>query len=188
MGILNVFNQVTLDGYFTDPKGDMSWAHKDPSDAEWNAFVGGNASGGGALLFGRVTYEMMVSFWPTPAATEMMPEVAEAMNRMPKYVASRTLMKVSWENTTLLKDDLVAEVRKLKQLPGPGITILGSGSIVAPLAQAGLIDEYQVVVNPLVLGDGRTLFEGVTRRLSLRLTGSRTFGNGSVLVTYEPAP
>lgn len=187
MSILNVFNQVTLDGYFTDPKGDMTWAHKDPADAEWNAFVGGNASGGGELLFGRITYEMMASFWPTPAAREMMPEVAEAMNRMPKFVCSRTLKKVSWENTTLLKGDLVAEVRKLKQLPGPGITILGSGSVVAQLAQAGLIDQYQVVVNPLVLGNGRTMFEGVTKRLPLRLTGSRAFGNGSVLLNYEPA-
>ena len=110
---LVVFNQVTLDGYFTDPRGDMSWAHKDPGDAEWNAFVGGNASGDGALLFGRITYEMMASFWPTPAAMEMMPAVAEGMNRMPKYVVSRTLKKVAWKNTTLVKGELVAEVRKL---------------------------------------------------------------------------
>jgi dihydrofolate reductase len=183
---LIVFNQVTLDGYFTDPTGDMSWAHKDPGDVEWNAFVGSNASGNGALLFGRITYEMMASFWPTPAAMDMMPAVAEGMNRMPKFVVSRTLKQVGWKNTTLLKGDLLAEVRKLKQEPGPGIAILGSGSIVSQLAQAGLIDEYQVVVNPLVLGDGRTLFEGVTRRLRLRLTGSRVFGNGSVSLTYEP--
>jgi dihydrofolate reductase len=184
---LVVFNQVTLDGYFTDPKGDMSWAHKDPGDSEWNAFVSGNAGGDGALLFGRVTYEMMAGFWPTPAAMEMMPAVAEGMNRMPKYVCSRTMKKASWKNTTLLKGELVGEVRKLKAEPGPGIAILGSGSIVAQLAQAGLIDEYRVVVNPLVLGDGRTLFEGATKRLPLRLTGSRVFGNGSVLLTYEPA-
>ena len=182
---LQVFNQVTLDGYFTDSNGDMSWAHKDPSDAEWNEFVNGNASGEGALLFGRVTYEMMASFWPTPAAMEMMPQVAEGMNRMPKYVCSRTLKKVSWQNTILLKGELVAEVRKLKDEPGQGLTILGSGSVVSQLAQAGLIDEYQVVVNPLVLGNGRTMFEGITKRLPLRLAGSRTFGNGSVLLTYE---
>jgi dihydrofolate reductase len=180
-----VFNHVTLDGYFTDPNGDMSWAHKDPSDAEWNAFVAGNASGGGALLFGRVTYEMMASFWPTPAAMAMMPEVAEGMNRMPKYVCSRTMKEAAWKNTTVLKGELAAEVRKLKNEPGQGIVILGSGSVVSQLAQAGLIDEYQVVVNPLVLGNGRTMFESVTKRLPLRLAGSRTFGNGSVLLTYE---
>ena len=78
---LIVFNNVTLDGYFADRNGDMSWAHR--QDAEWNAFVGGNASGGGALLFGRVTYELMASFWPTPAAMERAPVVAEGMNNMP---------------------------------------------------------------------------------------------------------
>jgi len=182
---LVVFNQVTLDGYFTDPKGDMSWAHKDPGDAEWNAFVSGNASGDGELLFGRVTYDMMAGFWPTPAAMEMMPDVAKGMNRMPKYVCSRTLKQASWKNTTLLKGELAAAVRKLKQTPGPDITILGSGSIVSQLAQAGLIDGYQIVVVPLLLGKGRTLFEGVTGRPSLRLTASRGFGNGSVLLSYE---
>ena len=165
------FEQVSLDGYFVDANGDMSWAHKDPADAEWNAFVGSNASGGGALLFGRITYEMMASFWPTPAAMEMLPDVAEGMNQMPKIVFSRTLEKASWKNTTLMKGDLAAEVRKLKQESGPAITILGSGSIVSQLAQAGLIDEYKVVVNPLVLGKGRTMFEGVSWRPSLRLAG-----------------
>jgi dihydrofolate reductase len=85
------FESVSLDGYFADVNGDMSWAHK--QDAEWNAFVGGNASGGGALLFGRVTYELMASFWPTPAAMERAPVVAEGMNNMPKVVFSRTLTK-----------------------------------------------------------------------------------------------
>lgn len=182
---LIAFEQVSLDGFFVDGKGDMSWAHKQ-QDPEWNAFVAGNASGDGALLFGRVTYEMMASFWPTPMAMESMPAVAEGMNRMPKLVFSRTLEQVSWKNTTLLKGDLAAQVRRLKGEPGPGIAILGSGSIVSQLAQAGLIDELQIVVNPIVLGQGRTLFEGVEQKIALKLVQSRAFGNGNVVLSYAP--
>src|SRR5687768_11902415 len=95
MARILVFNSVSLDGYFTDASNDMSWAHKDPNDTEWNEFVSGNASGGaaggGAMLLGRVTYEMFAGFWPTPAAKEMMPEVAKGMNDMTKIVFSRSL-------------------------------------------------------------------------------------------------
>ena len=86
---VHVFDSISLDGFFTDARNDMSWAHR--RDPEWNAFVAGNAGGNGALLFGRVTYEQMRAFWPTPQAAQMMPEVAAGMNAMPKYVVSRTL-------------------------------------------------------------------------------------------------
>jgi dihydrofolate reductase len=183
---LSSFTQVTLDGYFTGRNGDLSWAHEGQQDAEWNAFVAENASGDGPLLFGRITYELMVRYWPTSAAHENDPVVAEGMNSLPKVVFSRTLDKASWSNTRLVKGDLVTEVRKLKQEPGEGMAILGSGSIVSQLAQAGLIDEYQVVVKPVVLGEGRTLFEGIKHKLSLKLTKTRSFTNGNVLLSYEP--
>lgn len=182
---LTMFNQVSLDGYFVDAKGDMSWAHK--NDPEWNEFVAGNASGGGELLFGRVTYQMMASYWPTPLAARNDPIVAERMNSMPKVVFSRTLDKASWQNTRLVKDDIAAEVRRMKNAPGNDIAILGSGNIVAQLAQQGLIDEYQIVVNPIVLGVGRTLFEGINKKLNLRLTSSRAFSNGKVVLFYAPS-
>jgi dihydrofolate reductase len=83
---LIIFNQVTLDGYFTGANGDISWAHKDNQDAEWNAFVADNANTGGSLLFGRITYELMASYWPTPDAIKNDPIVAEAMNSLPKVV------------------------------------------------------------------------------------------------------
>lgn len=184
MAKLVVYNAMSLDGYFTDANSDMSWAHK--RDPEWQAFVSENASGGGQLLFGRVTYELMASFWPTPLAAHSNPIVVEQMNSLRKIVFSTTLEKVSWNNTTLLKGDLTTEVRKLKQEPGPNIVIMGSGSIVAQLADAGLIDEYQIVLNPLVVGNGRTLFEGVKRKLPMKLARSRAFGNGNVVVCYEP--
>ena len=182
---LTVFNQVSLDGYFCDQSGDMSWAHK--NDPEWNDFVAGNARGNGMLLFGRVTYDMMVAFWPTPAAAEAMPDVAKGMNGMPKVVFSRTLAKSSWKNTTVVNSDPVAAVRKMKKEAGPDMVILGSGSIVAQLAGAGLVDEYQLIVNPLVLGDGRTLFEGLKKPVPLKLVNTRAFKNGNVLVSYQPA-
>jgi dihydrofolate reductase len=183
---LIVFNHTSLDGYFVDRNGDMRWAKADHQDPEWDSFVSQNASGGGVLVFGRVTYEMMASFWPTPAAKEMMPTVAEAMNNQPKIVFSRTLNEASWNNTTLIKGNLVSEVRKLKQGSGDGLVIMGSGSIVAQLAPEKLIDEYQIVVNPIVLGAGRTLFEGVKENLALKLTKSRAFKNGNVLLCYQP--
>jgi dihydrofolate reductase len=181
---LIVFNSVTVDGYFTDSKGDMSWAHQD--DAEWNEFVEENSSGGGALIFGRVTYEMMKSFWPTPQALEHYPVVAKKMDEAPKVVFSRTLDQASWHNTKLLKSNLAAEIRKLKKDSGEDMVILGSGSIVSQLAQDGLIDEYQIVLNPVVLGAGRTMFEGLKEKLKLKLTKTRTFNNGSVFLCYEP--
>jgi dihydrofolate reductase len=190
MARILVFNSVSLDGYFTDANNDMSWAHKDPNDQEWNEFVGSNASGGaaggGAMLLGRITYEMFAGFWPTPAATEMMPEVAKGMNDMTKIVFSRSLKKASWSNTRLMNGDLVAEVRKLKQ-GDQDMVVLGSGTIVAQLTQARLVDEYQLVVNPLILGSGRTMFEGVKDRLAVERTHTRNFKNGNVVLSYVPA-
>ena len=180
---LTAFEQVSLDGFFVDAKGDMSWAHK--QDPEWNEFAAGNAKGGGTLLFGRVTYEMMASFWPTEAARQRMPEVAEGMNTLPKVVFSRTLSETPWKNTRLVKGDMVAEVRKMKSEPGPGMVILGSGSIVSQLTEAALIDELQIVVNPIVLGRGRTLFETVKKSVPLKRVDTRAFGNGNVVLTYR---
>jgi dihydrofolate reductase len=183
---LIVFNNVTLDGYFTGVNGDFSWAHSGADDAEFSAFVAENASGGGELLLGRITYEIMASYWPTPDALKNNPIVAEGMNRMPKVVFSRTLDKASWSNTKLVKGDIAAAVRAMKPETGPGMAILGSGSVVSQLALAGLIDEYQVVVNPVVLGQGRTMFEGMKEKLGVKLMKARTFSSGKVFLSYEP--
>ena len=183
---LSVFNNVSLDGYFSDASGDMSWAHK--QDPEWMDFVAGNASGGGMLVFGRVTFDMMRSYWPTAAAKKNNAAVAEGMNNMPKAVFSRMLTTADWKNTRLLKGDLVSEARALKRESGPDMVILGSGSIVAQLTAAGLIDEYQIVVNPIVLGAGRTMFEGVPQPVGLRLAKTRSFTNGNVVSWYNLTP
>ena len=178
-----VFNNISLDGYFTDANNDMSWAHKN-ADEEWNKFTSENASGGGVLLFGRKTYDLMVSFWPTKQAYDMMPTVAEGMNNLPKVVFSRTMDQATWNNTKLVKGNLIEEVSRMKSEPGDDMVLMGSGTIVSQLTQARLIDEYQLVVHPLVLGRGRTLFEGVKEQLPLKRVNSRAFGNGNVLLTY----
>lgn len=181
---LSVFNSISLDGYFTDKKGDMSWAHRG-DDEEWNAFASGNASGGGVLAFGRVTYDLMAGYWPTRKAQETLPAVAKGMNEAEKIVFSRTLEKASWQNTRIIKGDIAAGMRKLKKGPGPDMVILGSGTIVSQFTEAGLIDAYQVVVIPLVLGGGRTMFEGVKRTVELKLRKSRAFRNGNVVLWYD---
>lgn len=183
---LVVFNNVTLDGYFADVNGDVNWAHVGYQDTEWNAFIADNAKGGGLLLFGRITYDLMASYWPTPYAVKNDPIVAERMNNLPKVVFSRTMDNASWNNTKLVKEGMAAEVRKMKEEPGKGMTILGSGSIVTQLAQDGLIDEYQIAVHPLVLGKGRTMFDGLKEKVTLKLTKTRTFANGIILLCYEP--
>jgi len=184
---LSVFENVTLDGCFSGVGGDLSWAHTNDGDPEWNAFVSENASGGGVLLLGRITYDMMVSWWPTPQAMETMPVVAERMNNLPKVVFSRTMERATWNNTRLVTDDIAAAVRSMKKESGPDMVILGSGSIVSQLAQEGLIDAYQIVVNPIVLGRGRTMFEGIRDALKLKLTATRSFGNGNVVLDYVAA-
>jgi dihydrofolate reductase len=182
---LIVFNHLSIDGYFQSLTGDQGWMHQGRDDAEFRDFVAGNASGASVLVFGRKTYEMMASFWPTPMAAEQMPLVAKGMNEAPKLVFSRTLARADWRRTTIVKGDPVAELRRLKGEAGTPLVILGSGSLVGPLAAAGLIDEYEILVTPVVLGGGRSMFPGVERPIDLALKSTRTFRNGKVFLVYE---
>ncbi len=183
---LSVFQNISLDGYFVDRNGEMNWA-KSGVDEEFNAFTAQNAKGGGTMIFGRVTYDLMASFWPTPQAHQMFPVVAERMNNGLKVVFSRKMEQAPWNNTKLVKGDLVEEIRKMKAAPGEGLVILGSGSLVAQLAPEGLIDEYQMIMNPIALGGGRTMFEGLKTNLDFKLTNSKTFKNGKVFLSYTPS-
>ena len=185
MARLNMFNSISLDGYFTDSSNDMSWAHAGGDNKEFQDFVAGNAKGTNALIFGRVTYEMMAAFWPTPMAAQAMPEVAKGMNAAPKYVFSRSMKKADWAGTTVLNGDPAQEIARLKRDSKVDMTILGSGSIVKQLTAAGLIDDYQLLICPVILGGGRTLFEGVPGQPMLKLENSRTFGNGKVFLHYS---
>ena len=181
----SAFLHISADGYFTGPGGDMSWIRHE-QDPEYKAFADENARRDSVLCFGRVTYQMMAGFWPSPMALEREPVMAARMNTTPKIVFSKTLDDASWNNTTLLKGDVVDEVRSLKQQNGVDLVILGSGTIVKALAQAGRVDEFQLLITPAALGSGRTLFEGIPQRLELDLTSTRVFKNGKVLLNYAP--
>jgi len=183
---LSAFNNISLDGYFSGKNGEFAWA-KSHMDPEFNAFVAGNSQLGGTIVLGRITYQLMASYWPTPQAMKSDPVVADGMNKAPKIVFSRTLSSASWNNTRLVKTDPVAEIRRLKKESSADMVILGSGSIVSQLAQAGLIDEFQVVVNPVVLGEGRTMFDGLKHSVGLKLTRNRVFPSGNAFLCYEPA-
>jgi dihydrofolate reductase len=182
---LGVFNNVSLDGYYADANSDYRWAHEGANDPDIMEFTKGNAQGMNALVFGRVTYELMVAWWPTPEAAKAMPEITKGMNEAPKYVFSRTLDSADWSNTTLLRDDPATEISRIKQTPGPDMTVLGSGTIVAQLAAAGLIDEVQLLVCPVVLGSGKSQFAGVSGKPWWTLSRSKSFKNGRVFLAYS---
>jgi dihydrofolate reductase len=181
---LFVFDLVSLDGFFEGLKRDISWHNV---DAEFNDYAIAMLNSSGTLLFGRVTYELMAGFWPTPEAIKNDPIVADKMNALPKVVFSRTLNKAGWNNTRLVRDNMEDEIRKMKMLPGKDMALLGSGAIMSELAQLGLIDEYRIMVNPLVLGAGTPLFKGIKDRVDLTLLETRSFRNGNVALRYEPA-
>jgi dihydrofolate reductase len=181
---LSVFNSISLDGYFTDKNSELGWAHS-RQDKEWTDFVASNASGDSEMLFGRVTYDMMKSFWPTPAAAEQMPVVSNRMNTASKVVFSRSVKESDWQHTRFYSGDICEEVRRMKLQDGPDIIIMGSGSIVQQLTDARLIDDYRFVVTPVVLGAGRTMFHGIKEAVDLKRTSVREFENGNVLTTYR---
>ena len=158
-----------------------SWAHEGAHDPELMEFTKGNAQGTNALVFGRVTYEMMIAYWPTAKATKEMPEVAKGMNEAPKYVFSRRLDTATWSNTTLLKEDPAKAIARIKQSPGPDMTVLGSGTIVAQLAEARLIDEVQLISRPRPPGSGKSHFAGVTGKRGGRCRARRRSRMGACL-------
>jgi dihydrofolate reductase len=180
MSTLRVFESISVDGYFTDAHGEVSWAHAGREDVEFADWVSGNANSAGALLFGRRTYQMMEAYWPTSQAAQQMPLAAKGMNAARKYVASTTIQP-TWNNAQLLKGELIDCVRGLKASERSGITVLGSGSLVAQLGEAGLVDEYQFVIIPVALGGGRAVF---TKPAKLRLIDQRSFRCGNVMVSY----
>jgi dihydrofolate reductase len=183
MGKLSAFNFVTLNGFFKGPDGDISW-HR--HGAEENEYAAESLKSGNTLLFGRVTYEMMAGYWPTPLAIKNDPVVAAGMNDAEKIVFSRTLKKADWQNTRLIREDAVKAMKKMKRMSGKDMTILGSGSILVQFAEQGLIDEFEIMVDPVVLGSGTPIMKGVTHKLDLELTGSRIFKSGVILLSYRP--
>lgn len=177
------FMLVSLDGFFEGLNHDIGWHNV---DEEFSEFAIAQLNSADMLLFGRGTYELMAGFWPTATAVKTDPVTAEAMNCLPKIVFSRTLSRVSWQNTRLVKENIVEEVKRLKGEPGKDLLILGSSNLSVSFLRYDLIDEFRMLVNPVVLGKGTTLFQGMPDRYHLQLLNTRTFQNGNVLLIYQP--
>jgi dihydrofolate reductase len=189
MGKISVFNNITVDGFFAGLNGEIDFFKEQPQDPDSQKFFDAAATTGGALIMGRTTYEMMAGYWPTPDAIKAEPGMAGIMNNRRKIVFSRTMKKIeekpNWKNISLLHEIKPEEIMRLKEQEGKGLTILGSGTIVQQLTDFGLIDGYMLLVNPVVLGEGKPLFKN-TKKMNLKLLESRAFKNGTVFLRYEP--
>ena len=180
---LFAFNMISLDGFFEGPNQDINWHNV---DEEFNEFAIEQTSTIGTILFGRVTYQLMESYWPTPDALKNDPVIAGLMNSLPKIVFSKTLDEAEWNNTRLVKDNIVEEILKLKQQTGKELAVFGSANLLSTLMQMDLVDEHRIIINPLVLGKGVPLFKKVDEKINLRLLKTRIFKSGNVLLYYEP--
>jgi len=178
-----MFNLITLDGYFAEPDGGLDWHNV---DAEFGDFAEEQLSEIGTLLFGRKTYEMMAEFWSSEEVKADDERTATPMNALPKVVVSHKPLSVNWENSQRLEGDLVTGIQALKAEDGKDIALFGSANLATSLIEAKLIDEFRILVNPIVLGAGQPLFQNLQQPLHLELIASRTFKSGNVLLTYKP--
>ena len=188
---LFLFMMVSLDGFFEGKDHDLRWHNV---DGEFNTFAAEQLDEVDTLLFGRKTYELMASFWPTyqPKMKETADaEVAQKMNSLTKIVCSRTLSSAPWgqqeDSIIIFNDNSAAEIMKLKQHSGKDIALLGSNNLSVSLFSQGLIDEVRIMINPVAIGEGTRLFEGMAGKLDFKLTKTRIFTSGNVLLRYLPS-
>ena len=192
-----VYDRMTADGYFAGADGNLNWAVPDDK-LEQSAMD--SLPRADTILFGRVTYEQFEGFWPhaiDDPRTAKDPHVAGRqspairaigmwINEATKIVFSKTRKDVAWQNSRLLREIDPREIETMKQQPGKDIMVFGSGSIVSQLTKHGLVDEYQFVVNPVLLGSGRPLLGGVQKSVRLHLINLEKYASGNVLLRYAP--
>jgi dihydrofolate reductase len=179
---LFLFMMTSLDGYFEGPNHDISWHNA--KNEEFRRLSGENLVKSDAILMGKRTYELMAGFWPTPRAYKMDPETAAFMNDTPKYVATHKQFDPGWKNVTVIHRDVARRVLAIKKQRGGEIALLGSNRLCTSLMAKGLVDEFRIMVNPVALGAGTPLFEGLEKRSGLRLARVREFKSGNVMLTY----
>jgi dihydrofolate reductase len=188
-----MINWVSVDGFFAGPNGEIDWVIQDPEvDKALREPAPGQTPsqsvGPGTMLLGNATYTLFENSWPKvakdPDAPKAMHKMADEVTSMTKLVFSRTRQDVWWENSKLFHGSLIEEIQKLKKSDGPDILIFGSGTIVQQLSNEKLIDEYLMIVTPVVLGKGKPLFQDV-ERLNLHLLQARHFESGNVLLRYR---
>ena len=182
MAKLIVFNFISLNGFYKGSYDDISWHRHGEEEEEYSMESLRKET---LLIFGRITYQMMEGYWANPITMQTDPVAAQAMNSHEKIVFSRTLVKADWNNTRLIRDNLMDNIKKLKNESAKDLAILGSGSLVNQLTNEGQVDEYQLMIDPVALGEGTSLFKGITQKLELRLTNSKVFKSGVVLLTYQ---
>src|SRR5712691_5902637 len=187
MGRIVVTEFVSLDGVVEDPGGAESfrhggWSFEISRGEEGDKFKLDEVFSSEALLLGRVTYEGFAAAWPSREG-----EFADKFNNMPKYVVSSTLDQPEWNNTTVLKGDVVEAVRKLKREHDGNVVVHGSRQLAQTLLEHDLVDELRLMVFPIVLGRGKRLFDEMSDKKRLKLVESRTVGDGVVILLYTPA-
>ena len=187
MGKVVVSQFVTLDGVVEDPGGSEDferggWAFKFDRGPEGDQFKLDEVMASEALLLGRVTYAGFAEAWPSRTG-----DFADKFNNMSKYVVSTTMDEAEWSNSTVVKGDVAEEISKLKQQPGGDILVNGSVQLVRTLMENDLVDEYRLMVFPIVLGKGKRLFADGSDSASLRLVDAKPAGE-TVILTYQPAP
>jgi len=189
---LVVIEFLSLDGVYQAPGGpnedtDGGFKHGGWQRPFFDDVMGAAVTEGmaqtDAHLFGRKTYEIMAAFWPTAPSKEE--PIAQHLNSVEKYVASGTLQKAEWQNSTIIRD-VAKEVAKLKEQPGKNIAVLGSGNLVQSLMVHDLVDEYSLMVFPIVLGSGKRLFPDSESTRNLRLVDSKPTSTGALMLTYQP--
>lgn len=176
---------MSLDGYFTDSKNEIEWFQFEEGDMKWSHDILTTA---GTLVFGRTTYLEFSKIWPKMDAISAGwdPYIVDSLNKLPKTIFSTTLKKGEWGPSTIVKTDPAKEVSRLKKGTGKDILIIGSGSIVNSLLRAGLVDQFYLRVQPIILGSGKSLFKDMLTQLPLTLVEAKTFKSGVQALHYTP--
>ena len=185
MRTLASFIFTSLDGFSEGPSGELDWSIV---DEEFKDFAIRQLDEAHTLAFGRATYEHMAAYWPTDQAQANDPAIASRMNTKPKLVFSTALEQASWSGSTIIDGEAVERIEAIKTAPGGEVLVIGSAHLTASFAAAGVLDELRILVCPIVLGRGRSLFEDLKDPVELRLAHVREFDSGNVLLTYRASP
>jgi dihydrofolate reductase len=172
---------VTLDGFMEGPHRELDQtAHV--VDEDFDRYAIDRLKSIDAILLGRVTYQLFADYWPSATGPD-----ADRLNELPKGVFSRTLGKVEWKNSRLVKENVAEEVARLKQQPGKDLALFGSADLASTFIRLGLIDEYRIFVTPVVLGGGAPMFKDIKDRIALKLLKATTWSSGVAALYYQPA-